>query len=132
MNFWFLQTFCSYLKNANGVILTYDVTNRTSFERVPFWRRLVESCDSIESNLVYILIGNKTDLAELRAVTSQEGLQQAGQFFTKLAKMIWLYKAMSQTWVHKGSSSIHIYYTTKHILPAVQFYKPIVYEIIPL
>ncbi len=85
-NQWY--PFCRYLKNANGVIVTYDVTNRTSFERVAFWRRLVESCDSIESDLVYILIGNKTDLADLRAVTSQEGLQQAGtsynQYFCKI------------------------------------------------
>ena len=67
------------MKGADGVVITYDVTNRKSFDRVNFWRRLVESCDTVGPNVTYILIGNKCDLREERAVKAGEGLGEASK-----------------------------------------------------
>ena len=75
----FGEFFFSYMKGADGVVITYDVTNRKSFDRVNFWRRLVESCDTVGPNVTYILIGNKCDLREERAVKAGEGLGEASK-----------------------------------------------------
>ena len=56
-----------YLKGAVGALLTYDVTNRDSFENVHGWlQKLIEA--GMEG-IVIILIGNKIDLADERQVT---------------------------------------------------------------
>lgn len=47
-----------------GVIVVYDVTDRTTFKKVQSWLEEVEvNCDKMP---VIILVGNKTDLAEKR------------------------------------------------------------------
>jgi GTPase SAR1 family protein len=47
-------------KQANGVILVYDITNRKSFQLIPSWLKRLE--EEIQSNIPKILIGNKKDL----------------------------------------------------------------------
>lgn len=47
-------------KQANGVILVYDITNRKSFQLIPNWLKRLE--EEIQSNIPKILIGNKKDL----------------------------------------------------------------------
>eukprot|EP01113_Clastostelium_recurvatum_P040306 TRINITY_DN625_c0_g1_i1.p1 TRINITY_DN625_c0_g1~~TRINITY_DN625_c0_g1_i1.p1 ORF type:complete len:230 (+),score=22.82 TRINITY_DN625_c0_g1_i1:80-691(+) len=61
----------SYYRGANGVLLCYDVTNRTSFERVQSW--LMQLKNFAPPELIVILIANKTDLERERTISSQEG-----------------------------------------------------------
>ena len=70
------------MKDADGVIIIYDVTNRKSFDRVNFWRRLVESCETVRPNIVYILVGNKCDLKDEKMVVAGEGLKEASEHRT--------------------------------------------------
>eukprot|EP00699_Malawimonas_sp_californiana_P000704 EC714131.1.p1 GENE.EC714131.1~~EC714131.1.p1 ORF type:complete len:160 (+),score=1.58 EC714131.1:27-506(+) len=61
----------AYYRHATGCIFVYDVTNRKSFARVKFW--MDEVANYIESpNAVYILVGNKSDLAHARAISLEE------------------------------------------------------------
>ncbi|KAK6159666.1 hypothetical protein DH2020_003047 [Rehmannia glutinosa] len=60
----------AYYRGALGAILVYDVTKPTTFENVSRW--LKELRDHADSNIVIMLIGNKTDLKHLRAVATED------------------------------------------------------------
>lgn len=51
----------SYYHNADGVIITYDITNEKSFESLPQW---IDDANRYTSKEVLIaIVGNKSDLA---------------------------------------------------------------------
>ncbi|CAA7404985.1 unnamed protein product [Spirodela intermedia] len=60
----------AYYRGAFGALIVYDVTKPSSFENVSRW--LKELRDHADSNIVIMLIGNKTDLEQLRAVTLED------------------------------------------------------------
>ncbi|KAI7745336.1 hypothetical protein M8C21_033810 [Ambrosia artemisiifolia] len=60
----------AYYRGALGALLVYDVTKPTTFENVKRW--LKELRDHADSNIVIMLIGNKTDLKHLRAVGTED------------------------------------------------------------
>nr|GEX01584.1 Ras-related protein RABA2a [Tanacetum cinerariifolium] len=60
----------AYYRGALGALLVYDVTKPTTFENVSRW--LKELRDHADSNIVIMLIGNKTDLKHLRAVSTED------------------------------------------------------------
>lgn len=49
----------TYLRNAHGIFLVFDITNQTSFNDLGSWISEIES--SCEPNTPIILIGNKSD-----------------------------------------------------------------------
>ena len=61
----------SYLKNANCVILTYDITEKSSFTSLSKW--LSDVKDNVVEGTFLILCGNKIDLNNKRAVPKEEG-----------------------------------------------------------
>ncbi|KAM9970350.1 hypothetical protein ACTFIR_002205 [Dictyostelium discoideum] len=65
----------SYYRGAHGIILTYDVTKRESFDNLNYWLNEVENFAN-RSNLVKLLVGNKID-KENREVTREEGAEFA-------------------------------------------------------
>ncbi|MBA0614379.1 hypothetical protein Godav_014683 [Gossypium davidsonii] len=65
----------AYYRGALGALLVYDVTKPTTFENVSRW--LKELRDHADSNIVIMLIGNKTDLKHLRAVSTEDGQSYA-------------------------------------------------------
>lgn len=65
----------AYYRNAVGVILVFDITERKSFDDLPSWLNDVHAlCDP---NAVIQLIGNKCDLGSQRVVTLAEAEQFA-------------------------------------------------------
>jgi Ras-related protein Rab-11A len=60
----------AYYRGALGALLVYDVTKASSFENVSRW--LKELRDHADSNIVIMLIGNKTDLKHLRTVATED------------------------------------------------------------
>jgi small GTP-binding protein len=60
----------TYLKNAHAIILTFDITNKTSFLSLPTW--LKEIKDKIPENAYIIVAGNKLDMESKRQVTATE------------------------------------------------------------
>ena len=63
----------SYYRGAAGALLVYDITRRDTFNHLTTW--LDDARQHSNSNMVIMLIGNKTDLESKRAVTREEGEQ---------------------------------------------------------
>jgi small GTP-binding protein len=63
----------AYYRGAVGALLVYDITSRSSFESITKWIKEVK--EHADPNIVMILIGNKSDLAEKRQVKHEEGLK---------------------------------------------------------
>ncbi|KMT18418.1 hypothetical protein BVRB_2g025630 isoform B [Beta vulgaris subsp. vulgaris] len=61
----------AYYRGAVGALLVYDITKRQSFDNVLRW--LHELRDHADSNIVIMLVGNKSDLKHLRCVPEIEG-----------------------------------------------------------
>ena len=68
----------SYYKGAHGIIVTYDITDRESFSAIQNWMAEVEKHAS--DNISRILVGNKCDLEEKRAVSTEEGQELADHY----------------------------------------------------
>ena len=66
----------SYYRGAVGALLVYDISKRGSYENVQRW--LKELRDHADSNIVIMLVGNKSDLKHLRAVPTDEARAFAG------------------------------------------------------
>ncbi len=58
----------SYLKNANCIILTYDISNKASFTSLSKWYD--DSKEHVNDNTLFVICGNKKDLK--RSVTQKE------------------------------------------------------------
>jgi Ras-related protein Rab-1A len=66
----------TYYKNAQAIVLVYDVSKPQSFEAIrDYWAQEIES--NAEGDAEVMLLGNKTDLA--RRVPEQACLDLAGQ-----------------------------------------------------
>lgn len=62
-----------------GAFIVYDITNTESFVSVQRW--LNELKQNVNNNITVTLVGNKSDLVHLRAVTLEEGQLFAGKEF---------------------------------------------------
>jgi small GTP-binding protein len=67
----------AYYRGACGALLLYDVTSAKSFQALPLW--LSELRANVDSEVVIVLVGNKTDLAENRAISTDEGIHFSRQ-----------------------------------------------------
>ncbi|KAK1405255.1 putative small GTPase superfamily, P-loop containing nucleoside triphosphate hydrolase [Heracleum sosnowskyi] len=60
----------AYYRGAVGALLVYDVTRHVTFENLERW--LKELRDHTDANIVIMLVGNKSDLRHLRAVSTED------------------------------------------------------------
>jgi hypothetical protein len=65
-----------YYRNAVGALIVYDIAKRLTFESVERW--LKELRDHSDANIVVTLVGNKSDLRHLRAVSGDQAKAFAG------------------------------------------------------
>lgn len=65
----------AYYRGAVGALLVYDIAKHPTFENVDRW--LTELREHADSNIVIMLVGNKSDLKHLRAVSTEEATQYA-------------------------------------------------------
>ncbi|KAK8798070.1 hypothetical protein WA171_005604 [Blastocystis sp. BT1] len=67
----------SYYRGAAGALLVYDITRRETFTQLTKW--LTEARENGSSNMVIMLIGNKSDLNHRfsRTVSTEEGAKFA-------------------------------------------------------
>ena len=61
----------NFYRNSDGVIIVYDVTNKSTFEKVQEWVQSIDEYTDSEKNIQKVLVGNKIDLP--RQVTTEEG-----------------------------------------------------------
>jgi Ras-related protein Rab-11A len=68
----------AYYKGAKGALLVYDITRKPTFENIDNW--LIDLRTNADKDILIILIGNKSDLQDLRDVSKEEGLSKAEQY----------------------------------------------------
>ncbi|KAJ3439024.1 ras and ef-hand domain-containing protein [Anaeramoeba flamelloides] len=61
----------SYYRNADGVLVVYDITDEETFEQVEEWVKEIKK--NAPPNSVVLLFANKTDLEEEREVSTEKG-----------------------------------------------------------
>ena len=71
----FRDVAASYCNRIDGAFIVYDITNRKSFESIDELANLFRKNNSQTSPIV--LIGNKTDLKNERAISYDEGKKKA-------------------------------------------------------
>ncbi|KAF2156211.1 putative ras GTPase Rab11 [Myriangium duriaei CBS 260.36] len=67
----------AYYRGAVGALLVYDISKHQTYENVIRW--LKELREHADSNIVIMLVGNKSDLRHLRAVPTEEAKQFASE-----------------------------------------------------
>lgn len=78
----------AYYRGAVGALLVYDITKRQSFDHIPRW--LEELRSHADKNIVIMLVGNKSDLEDQRAVSTddaKEFAQAEGLFFLETSAL---------------------------------------------
>jgi Ras-related protein Rab-1A len=68
----------SYYRGSNGIVVVYDITDRESFDQVQHWMSEIDAHASAE--VCRLLVGNKADLNDKRAVKTDEGAAIARQY----------------------------------------------------
>jgi Ras-related protein Rab-1A len=68
----------SYYRNADCVIVVYDITVKRSFDNIKYW--IEQICRYCLNDIIVILVGNKKDLQKLRTVLEEEGKSFANEY----------------------------------------------------
>jgi len=68
-----------HMKDGQGFVLVFDVTDRKSFEALPGIRAEIERLTD-SNDFPCIVVGNKSDLEEKRQVTPEEGNEWSSKF----------------------------------------------------
>ena len=63
----------NYFRNAEGVVIVFDVTNLETFENLKYWISSIKS-NLGEKNIIIpiIIIGNKIDMNDMRDINKEE------------------------------------------------------------
>ncbi|EGS22054.1 putative GTP-binding protein [Thermochaetoides thermophila DSM 1495] len=65
----------SYIRDSSVAVVVYDISNAKSFENTRKW---IDDVRAERGNdVIIVLVGNKTDLADKREVTTQQGEEEA-------------------------------------------------------
>ncbi|KAI8645768.1 putative ras small monomeric GTPase Rab6 [Parasitella parasitica] len=67
----------SYIRDSSVAVVVYDITSRESFQNTSKWIEDVRA--ERGSEVIIVLVGNKTDLSDKRVVTLEEGEKRANE-----------------------------------------------------
>lgn len=62
----------SHFRNAKGIIFTFDISNKDSFDMLEYWFQSLEIDDDNIDNPIIYLVGNKSDLVNDRELSFVE------------------------------------------------------------
>jgi len=65
----------SYIRDSSVAVVVYDITNANSFQQTSKWIDDVRT--ERGSDVIIMLVGNKTDLSDKRQVSTEEGERKA-------------------------------------------------------
>ncbi|KAI9313570.1 ras-related protein rab-6A-like protein [Dichotomocladium elegans] len=68
----------SYIRDSSVCVVVYDITNRNSFAQTTKWIEEVRA--ERGTDVIIVLVGNKTDLNDKRRVSVEEGEQKAKDY----------------------------------------------------
>ena len=67
-----------YYNQVDGILFVFDITNRESFNIIPVWLEKVK--ENSNEDAIGILLGNKSDLDDMREISFQEGKKLGDDF----------------------------------------------------
>ena len=70
-----------FVKDSKIVIFVYDITNRESFESLPYWKKIID--EILGKDVTLGVIGNKIDLFLQEKVKAKEGKEFADSIGAK-------------------------------------------------
>lgn len=103
----------SYLRDTAASVVVFDLTNRRSFDNITHW--VEEVWKERGEEVVIVLVGNKSDLAENRVVTPEEANKLAAEL--KIALYI---EASAKT----GAKIEELFARLARLLPTESLGKP--------
>ena len=68
-----------YYRGANGILLTFDISNRNTCKKLDFWYNDMKENIGDLNKVFICLIGNKIDKEEKREITFEEANQYANE-----------------------------------------------------
>ena len=68
----------NYFNKSDGFIIVYDITDTKTFYNVTDWIKQIN--ESAPGNVKSVLLGNKSDLKDMRQVNKEEGKELAKKF----------------------------------------------------
>ncbi|TRZ04466.1 hypothetical protein DNTS_027542 [Danionella cerebrum] len=68
----------AYYRDAQALLLLYDITSRSSFDNTRAW--LTEIHEYAQDNIVIMLLGNKSDMSNKRVIRREEGEKLAREY----------------------------------------------------
>ena len=68
----------SFYKNATGALVVFDITKKSSFNKVDLW--IQELKEVAGDDIHIILVGNKIDLIEERKISSEDAYEKAVKY----------------------------------------------------
>ncbi|XP_055460594.1 ras-related protein Rab-26 [Psammomys obesus] len=68
----------AYYRDAHALLLLYDITNKDSFDNIQAW--LTEIQEYAQQDVVLMLLGNKVDSTQERAVKREDGEKLAKEY----------------------------------------------------
>lgn len=69
----------NYIRDLSAAVAAYDISNTASFDNIRSW---INDIRQERDNVLIVLCGNKTDLAEKRRVSYEQGLRLAEELGT--------------------------------------------------
>ena len=70
----------TYYRSSNGIILTYDVTNLNSFNKIRHWIQQIN--ENAPEGVSKILVGNKCDKSD-KKISKEQGIKTADSYRMK-------------------------------------------------
>lgn len=72
----------TFYKGTSAVVLTYDITDERSYSDLDYWYKQISNSffiseDFSKSEVVIMLVGNKSDMEQARKISKQKGLEYA-------------------------------------------------------
>jgi len=95
----------AYYRGAVGALLVYDITKYQTFANVEKW--FEELKNNAESHIVVMLVGNKSDLKPLRAVSQEEAMAFAEKHGIAFIETSALDSSNVETAFHKVITEIY-------------------------
>ena len=95
----------NYARGATGCLLCYDITRRSSFDNLEEWYQIV---NNNADNPVFILVGEKVDLADIRRSVEPQHAEQ----FKKKYKIDYFFETSSKS----GANNEKIFETLTHTI----------------
>ncbi|XP_061167333.1 ras-related protein Rab-26-like isoform X5 [Saccostrea echinata] len=68
----------AYYRDANALLLLYDVSNKASFDNIRAW--LGEINEYAQEDVVIMLLGNKADMTTERVIRTEDGERLANEY----------------------------------------------------